>query len=56
MKQLLEKMEAKLGGRSAKASLGDYIRLLQLHRELEEEEATDIKVTWVEPEGTKSGE
>lgn len=46
-------MEAKLGGKDVKASLGDYIRLMQLHRELEEEEATEIKVTWVEPEQTK---
>ena len=49
MKQLLEKMEAKLGGRNVKASLGDYIRLMQLHRELEEEEVTEIQVTWVNP-------
>jgi hypothetical protein len=53
VKQLLEKMEAKLGGDEVKASLGDYIRLMQLHRELEEESATEIKVTWVEPEETK---
>jgi hypothetical protein len=53
VKQLLEKMEAKLGGKEVKASLGDYIRLMQLHRELEEEEATEIKVTWVEPESGK---
>jgi len=49
VKQLLEKMEAKLGGRNVKASLGDYIRLMQLHRELEEEEPRDITVTWVDP-------
>jgi hypothetical protein len=53
VKQLLEKMEEKLGGKEVKASLADYIRLLQLHRELEEEDATEIKVTWVEPEETK---
>ena len=49
VKQLLEKMEAKLGGRNVKATLGDYIRLMQLQRELEEEEPKEIKVTWVEP-------
>jgi hypothetical protein len=47
-------MEAKLGGQDVKASLGDYIRLMQLQRELEEEDATEIKVTWVEPEETKN--
>jgi hypothetical protein len=50
---LLEKREEKLGGDEVKASLGDYIRLMQLHRELEEEEATEIKVTWVEPHSEK---
>ena len=50
VKQLLEKMEQKLGSEDVKASLGDYIRLMQLHRELEEEDVTEIKVTWVDPE------
>jgi hypothetical protein len=46
---LLEKVEKKLGS-SLKASLGDYIRLVQLHKDLEENEVREIKVTWVEPE------
>ena len=32
-----------------KATLGDYIRLVQLQQELEQEEPKDIQVTWVEP-------
>ena len=51
---LLKKMEAKLGGADAKASLGDYIRLVQLRKELEDEQPREIKVTWVEPETTES--
>ena len=47
-------MEAELASKSVKASLGDYIRLMQLHRELEEEEVTEIKVTWVEPREMKT--
>jgi len=38
-----------LGGEDVKATLGDYIRLVQLQQELEEEEPGDITVTWVEP-------
>ena len=45
---LLKKMEKKLGGEDAKVTLGDYIRLVQLQKELEEEEPKEIKVTWVE--------
>jgi hypothetical protein len=47
---LLEQVEKKLGT-GLKASLGDYIRLVQLLKELEEDEVREIKVTWVEPEG-----
>jgi hypothetical protein len=43
-------VELKLGKDEVKATLGDYIRLVQLQKELEEEEPRDITVTWVEPE------
>ena len=49
VKKLLESVERKLGGKDVKATLGDYIRLVQLQQELEQEEPKDIKVTWVEP-------
>ena len=48
--ELLAKVEQKLGKADVKATLGDYIRLLQLQRELEQEEPKEIKVTWVDPE------
>lgn len=50
VKALLKKVEDQLEIKNA--SLGDYIRLIQLHRELEEEEPKEIKVTWVDPETT----
>ena len=50
VKELIEKVEKKLADGDAKASLGDYIRLVQLQKELEEDEPKDIKVTWVKPE------
>jgi hypothetical protein len=53
VKKLLKSMEKKLGGKDAKASLGDYIRLVQFQKELDEEAPKEIKVTWVEP-GTKA--
>ena len=46
--KLLEKVEKALGT-TVKASLGDYIRLVQLYKELEDDEVREIKVTWVEP-------
>jgi hypothetical protein len=53
IRQLLAKMETQLGDATVKPSLADYIRLIGLQRELEEDEVTEIKVTWVEPEETK---
>jgi hypothetical protein len=53
VEKLLKSVEKKLAGKDVKATLGDYIKLMQLQTELEEEEPRDITVTWVEP---KSGE
>ena len=52
IKGVLEKMEKQMGSDTMKATMGDYIRLVQLHKELDEESPKEIKVTWVEP---KSG-
>jgi hypothetical protein len=51
--ELLQKLEQKLSKDGVKATLGDYIRLVQLRKDLEEEEATEIKVTWVESDSGK---
>jgi hypothetical protein len=48
--KLLAKVEKKLTGTDMKASLGDYVRLVQLQKELEEDEVREITVTWVDPE------
>ena len=47
--KLLTEIENRFEEESGKASVGDYIRLLQLERELEEQEGPrEIRVTWVE--------
>ena len=55
--KLLEKLETRLHGEELKPSLGDFIRLVQLEKELADEEAPrEIKVTWVErPQASESG-
>jgi hypothetical protein len=45
---LLEKFEKEMDAK--KLSWGDYIRLMQLQKDLEEDDVREIKVTWVEPE------
>ena len=54
VEQLLEKVEQKLGEGDVKATLGDYIRLVQLQKELEEEEPGEIRCTWVDPDKTET--
>jgi hypothetical protein len=49
VEKLLKNVEKKLAGKNVKATLGDYIKLMQLQTELEAEEPKDIKVTWVDP-------
>jgi len=52
---LLKKLEQKLSDDELRATLGDYIRLVQLRKELEDDdEPREIKVTWIEPETTGS--
>ena len=49
VQKLLGDIETRLEAETGKASIGDYIRLLQLERELDEDEPPrEIKVTWVE--------
>lgn len=47
--KLLAVIEAKLVSGEYKASIGDFIRLLQLRKELEDERPREITITWVEP-------
>jgi hypothetical protein len=50
VRELLAKVESKLiGDTEVKVTMADYIRLVQLKNELDEDEPRDIRVTWVEP-------
>jgi hypothetical protein len=50
VEELIEKVEQKIGQGDVKATLGDYIRLVQLQKELEEDEPKEIEVRWIDPE------
>jgi hypothetical protein len=54
VKKMLAQIETKMGKNQMKATMGDYIRLVQLHKELDEESPKEIKVTWVEPAGNET--
>jgi hypothetical protein len=46
---VITKMEAKLKEEEFKPSLADFLKLVQLEKEIGEEVPKEIKVTWVEP-------
>ena len=46
---VVQKIEGKLKETEFKPSLADFLRLVQLEKEIGEEEPKEIKVTWVEP-------
>jgi len=54
VKHMLTRIETKMKGDKMKATLGDYIRLVQLHKELDDESPKEIRVTWVEPSEKES--
>ena len=45
-------IEGRFAAKDFKPSVGDYLKLLQMEIELEQEEIREIKVTWVEPSVT----
>ena len=48
IEKILCNVEKKMSAENVKATLGDYIKLLQLAKEMGEEPKTEIKVTWIE--------
>jgi hypothetical protein len=52
VKKLLDAAEKKVTAEDVRASIGDVIRLLQLQKEMEQDEPREIKVQWIEREGT----
>jgi hypothetical protein len=49
-------IEEKLGNTGDPLTIGDYLKLMQLQKEVEQETPKEIKVTWVEPPATKEPE
>jgi hypothetical protein len=50
----IQSIEQKLGSSDVKATFGDFIRLLQLQKEMQVEQPREIKVTWIDPSETES--
>ena len=48
IENMIQQTWAKLKEKDSKATLGEFIRLLQLQREIEEDSPKEVRVTWVE--------
>lgn len=48
IRDLIERVRQQVMDGSTKASVGDYIRLVQMYREMDAEPAGEIRVEWVE--------
>ena len=46
--EVIAQVEKQLSKSEFKATIGDYIRLIQMQKEYEKEKPRDIEVTWVE--------
>jgi lipoate-protein ligase A len=52
----IEGIEERLKDKTFKPTMGDYLKLLQMEQEIEQETPKEIKVTWVEPSVTSDSE
>ena len=52
----VKKVEGKLTADDYKPTLADFLKLIQLEKELGQDEAKEIRVTWVDPEMASSPE
>jgi hypothetical protein len=54
VKKAIELFETKLREGKMKPTVAEYVRLLELQKEIDGDELREIKVTWVEPVETES--
>jgi hypothetical protein len=47
--RMIQDLERKFWEKDFRASVGDYIRLIQIRKELDEERPKEIIITWVDP-------
>ena len=49
LEQAMKTLDARITSNDLKPTVGDYLKLLQMEQEFEQETPKEIKVTWVEP-------
>ena len=54
LENAMKQFEERLENDDIKPTVGDYLKLMQIEKELDRDEAKEIKVTWVDPEESES--
>lgn len=49
LEQTIKAIETKIKSKDFKPTMAEYLKLIQLEKELKQGDAKEIKVTWVEP-------
>jgi hypothetical protein len=50
IEKAINSIEEKLESNEVKATIGDFIRLLQLQKELQDDQPREVRITWVDHE------
>jgi len=50
VEEAIQGIEKRLLDDEAPPTIGDYLKVLQLQKEIEDDDPKEIKITWVEPE------
>ena len=56
LKKAIKSFEKRIGTDDFKPTIAEYLKLVQLEQESEQETAKEIKVTWVDPTATPNTE
>jgi hypothetical protein len=56
LSKAITSFEERIQAKDFKPTIAEYLKLVQLEQESEQEEAKEIKVTWIEPTVTSSSE
>ena len=54
--EAIDGIEKRLTDADSPPTIGDYLKVMQLQKEIEEEMPKEIKVTWIEPENETTPE
>jgi hypothetical protein len=49
LEKAIKAVEAKIKSKDFKPTMAEYLKLMQVEKELKQDDAKEIKVTWVEP-------